>query len=937
MSTETIRIVVTESGAPVVARNIAAIGGSALTSARSLDLLRNALVSVSAGLGIGQLKNLIDAYINLQNRVGFVTEGTAQLNVVTKDLFKTARETRASLDTTVDTYSRMKFALDVLGKSSNEVIAVTRTLNQMVALGGSTVQEAGGALRQYSQFLSGGRLQMQEWNSIAEQIPPLAKAIADEVGIQVAEMKNYLKDNTVSAAQGFRAIQKAAAQTEQAFLKSTPSIAQMMQNVKTAFIEALGEMNKTLGASTLVQQAFSFIENNAKAVLGAMLSLSAGIATVLIPALAAAAVRLLAFGAIANPFAALIGAAVAVGVAMFTLGDDIKVAEGKITDLRDVAGVAWEDIKVGITGLIATARQQFPLFNQAWEQVGKQLPQSFGEGIVSVAKMLDFLYSAFIAAKDTILENWRLFPQAFFEVVYMGLQKVYQILKDWVNKAIDILGSLFERMRNGDFTSKLTGQWTAEFGEASTKIGRDFGSNLAAELEKNKSAENYVLGLLERSDAAGQIRHTNELARIEAEKKAREELGVGKTPAKVKDFDESKTKKKGFGDYLRELERESELALLTGDAYKIANEQIEFANKLRRDLTETEKASIATVVLSNAERERQRQLLTDIKGPTEEYNLGVGALNSLYATGAITLDEYNTKFFQLRENFLNGLPEATTFADGFARQIERMQNATRNGFATMGADVAKIFGPGGTLINGIGDAVAQSIVFGKSFKEQIRGVAQSILSQLIGSLVKMGLNMILNATLGQTLMTASTASGIGQAAALTAAYTPAAAMSSLATGGANAAGAGAGISSIFSILASLGGSLFGATKGFSEGGYTGAIGTSDVAGLVHGQEFVINAQATKRNRSLLEAINAGKDPIAPVVAAAQSAPVSVSITNEIPDAAYEVRSLGEAEIEIIARRIVRRETPDIIANDIRNPNSRTSKSMSASTYAGRRR
>jgi phage-related protein len=48
-----------------------------------------------------------------------------------------------------------------------------------------------------------------------------------------------------------------------------------------------------------------------------------------------------------------------------------------------------------------------------------------------------------------------------------------------------------------------------------------------------------------------------------------------------------------------------------------------------------------------------------------------------------------------------------------------------------------------------------------------------------------------------------------------------------------------------------------ALSGFSEGGYTGNAGTSQVAGVVHGREFVINARDTSKNRALLEHINKG--------------------------------------------------------------------------------
>ncbi|MEY9098900.1 uncharacterized protein (TIGR02594 family) [Sinorhizobium fredii] len=62
---------------------------------------------------------------------------------------------------------------------------------------------------------------------------------------------------------------------------------------------------------------------------------------------------------------------------------------------------------------------------------------------------------------------------------------------------------------------------------------------------------------------------------------------------------------------------------------------------------------------------------------------------------------------------------------------------------------------------------------------------------------------------------------------------------------------------IFTGGASGGGLLGGLFGGFESGGYTGNIAKNKPAGVVHGREFVVNAEATKKNRALLEAINAG--------------------------------------------------------------------------------
>lgn len=61
------------------------------------------------------------------------------------------------------------------------------------------------------------------------------------------------------------------------------------------------------------------------------------------------------------------------------------------------------------------------------------------------------------------------------------------------------------------------------------------------------------------------------------------------------------------------------------------------------------------------------------------------------------------------------------------------------------------------------------------------------------------------------------------------------------------------------LFSSLLGGGFSAGLGglFASGGYTGDRSTRAPAGIVHGQEFVVNAQATRRHRDLLEAINRG--------------------------------------------------------------------------------
>lgn len=1072
MARENIEIVVTERGAPSVARSIEKIGDASEKSAIQTNRLKNALYGLGAATGVTVLTRLVDAYTNMGNKIRTVTQSAGEFRVVQEQLYRIANQNMVPVEATVSLYQRVSKTMQDMGRSGTETLRMVDLLNKAVGLGGSTASEAAGALLQFAQGLGANRISGQELNSILEQMPIVADAIATKLGVTRGALKKLGEQGKITAKVAADAILEMGGKWDEMFAKMTPTIEMAFTRVKNKFQEFIGGMDESLGASRAVVAALNWVASNMNIVVGAATTLatalgitlaryaldivigrmldflkllivgpivgftqaiyglgvafvtmgkSIGTATIAMVAfmatgigrigaffttIGAGAARLLAgfaalragsmasmvtaanaarllqgaimllmspltlvrgavvglgtaFSVLAagairavtvgvGALMATVGAAVGmffglvkilaiVGVGMVTLGNETKVASDSIVTYRDVALAAWERIKVGMGALASFLGKAWATIRGQADGAFKGSGKSFFDYVRDVAKGMDMLVAGFQASYDTILDTWKSFPAALIDLIWQGLQKLWSLIVDFFSRMAKFLKESFYKIISLDFDSIGSGGLDMKVEGAAQRVADTWLDHFKRRQGEMGFFTDEVKKLEGEATLIAQEEQAKRLKIAEENKIAQDALALrGQDKTQIPGEDE-KNKRKGFQDYLNELQREAQLGLAVGDAYKILNEQIEISNKLRRDLTEAERAQVAEVMKANLERERQRQLLTDINGPTTEYQANVQALTALYQQGEITLDQFNQQFFKLRENFLNGLPEATTFADGFAIQMEKMQLATRNGFGQMGTEVAKIFGPGGTLINGIGDAIAQSIVFGKSFKEQIRGIAQSILSQLIGSLVKMGLNMVMNAAMGQGLMAASTATGVASATALTAAYTPAAAMSSLATGGANAAGASTGISTVFSLLASLGGSLFGAGGMFKEGGYTGAVGVNDVAGLVHGQEFVINAAATKRHRSLLEAINAGKDPMQPIVNAAQPQPVSVSIKNEIPDAAYEVRPIGESEVEIIAKRVLRREAPDIIANDLRNPNSRTSKSLSSNTMAGRRR
>lgn len=192
-------------------------------------------------------------------------------------------------------------------------------------------------------------------------------------------------------------------------------------------------------------------------------------------------------------------------------------------------------------------------------------------------------------------------------------------------------------------------------------------------------------------------------------------------------------------------------------------------------------------------------------------------------------------------------------------------------------------------INALGSAstnVISGLLSGTmSAKEAMQQFANIVLNTVVGSFVQLGVEYIKNQVLASTAQATQLAMAAATGPAIAAAYAPAAAMASLASFGANAAPATAGIASTVATSSAL------ALTGFQSGGYTGDMGVGTVAGVVHGQEYVMNAQATRRiGVDNLERMASG---------GSMGGGVSVQVYNNAPGVRVQTEQIDENTVRLI--------------------------------------
>jgi len=1000
-----------------------------------MSFVRGAAALVGVGLSATAILGAADAYTVLQNKLQNVSETAAQTDAITNRLFETANRTRTPVQETAQAFTRFDMALKNLGKSQDDSLRLTETVNKMLVVSGATANEAGSALLQLSQAFNKGKLDGDEFRSVMELMPNAADAIAKRLGVTRGELLKLAPEGKITAQVMFDAFTAAAAGIDAKFGKTVPTLSQAMTVLRNNATQTFGEMNKSLGITAGLSKALIFLAENMKtvafviAVLGAALLVAFGPA--LIGAISAATSAVWAFtvAIMSNPIGALVVGITAAVAAIAIFGDQIAVSSDGLVSLKDVALAVWSFISDGAGAVAGLIKEYWNIaidfVNSKTDGMGEKF-RNVGSAIVQFAKtVVNGYIGLWVGAYNAVVNGWQLFPAAMRDIFAMALNSVVGITEKIVNAALEGINKITE----------LANQGAEKLG-----IGKIFEGGLSVSLDKYKMD---VTGAA--SDLAGTVKGAfssafgtdfvgNAVGAIEARarqisgaRRAAEGAqgsslrGAGTAPVASPDAKALKAAQKRADEIAkvnRNLDEELTALQRLGPAYVVSNRLLEIENNLldkKIKLTDSERESIkaklqaiqdqkASNALSeiNKELDQQSQILGKL-GPQQEiaqqmqqyqndlYSRGIilnqqetaalqkrlevlqqekavsqelnkiysetegkklslqqqtTALNQAYAQGLINLDNYSNRLVKIGLDMTNLKLQAQegTFNDVMISGLGSIVSQYEGVMSGLSDAFGGFFT---SFTDGFANSVGRAIVYSEDLNQALSNVAKEAVAGLISALIKLGIQYVVNAALGQAVgaaaMTAQTAASAAAAAATATAWAPAAALVSLASFGANSVPAMAGITATAALSEGL---ALASVAGFEQGGYTGNVGTKEIAGVVHGREFVFDAASTDRiGVGNLEAIRNGASYVSSNTSTAGSsssgAAVAVTIENYGTSKDFEVQQISESEVRVIARdearAAIRKEAPSVVAAEIRNPNSSVSKSLGQNTQTQRRR
>lgn len=263
--TEVINIVVREDGSRVVKRNLEEVGGAADKASSVVGKFKAVLAGIAGGVVVNQLRELADAYTNIQNRLRLTTTDQANLNAVFNELQAISGRTRSSLEANVDLYSRVSQSAKDLGLSQQQILNLTESLNQAIKISGATAQESEAGLRQLSQGLASGALRGDELVSVLENLPAVADVIAKSLGVTRGELRAMGAEGKITANTIVTAFEQARGELADKFAKTIPTASEGFVLLKNQLIETVGELDSATGASSLLGSSLLDLTNFLKA------------------------------------------------------------------------------------------------------------------------------------------------------------------------------------------------------------------------------------------------------------------------------------------------------------------------------------------------------------------------------------------------------------------------------------------------------------------------------------------------------------------------------------------------------------------------------------------------------------------------------------------------------------------------------------------------
>ncbi|EKU39732.1 transglycosylase SLT domain protein [Acinetobacter sp. WC-141] len=159
-------------------------------------------------------------------------------------------------------YQRFSDNAKTLNLTMEDTARLTETVSKAVAISGASAEAADAALVQFGQALASGTLRGEELNSVMEQTPALAKAIAQGMGITVGQLRSVAAEGKITSKEIVKALNNVQDDVDALFAKTDITIGQSLTLLNNEITKFVGEAGKGSGAAQVLAGSVQTLASN---------------------------------------------------------------------------------------------------------------------------------------------------------------------------------------------------------------------------------------------------------------------------------------------------------------------------------------------------------------------------------------------------------------------------------------------------------------------------------------------------------------------------------------------------------------------------------------------------------------------------------------------------------------------------------------------------
>lgn len=231
-------------------KDLASFASTADKTSSVVATATKAIATMAAAFATSQIVKAADAYSMMNARVSRFTDSAESATAVMRSLTNYANAAGAEVGSAVAVFTSLSGALKDVGTSQSDILRLTETLNKLGVIGGSSADEVSNALRQFAQSMAGGVVRAEEFNSIIENTPEIARAIGAGMNLSMGQLRTAMLNGQLTSEAVLNSLMSQTETVDAQFAKMPRTVSAAMQTMENEFGGFVGVLNNSTGATS---------------------------------------------------------------------------------------------------------------------------------------------------------------------------------------------------------------------------------------------------------------------------------------------------------------------------------------------------------------------------------------------------------------------------------------------------------------------------------------------------------------------------------------------------------------------------------------------------------------------------------------------------------------------------------------------------------------